>query len=305
MVSIMASCTPDQWAAIGELADTTIPSEVVQAGNEFREILQESMVDIRARVDPLIESSGIAELTPAIEAGILKLTPVVLGTDSADLGIDRLLAKVRGLILNPRIQVMFDETIAGLARSMINEGAVVPSRVALDGAGNAAVGSGLITLLPAFDGAPVAELLDLRSDLDSQLSRYRRGVSHLAAKVRSGPFDVDIAAEVEHLFRTEVAPVLDEIRQGMADHGLVRELARMIGSDPWALVSCAVGPSVGLGAATAGDLGAWASVAAGGAATAVGLGVTAVQRRSEGQDPLRKLDLYYLFEVDRRLGQLQ
>lgn len=299
--AFMAACTPAEWEALGEVTGVSIPAEVLAAGDEFREVMRDGMADLRSRVDPMVESSGVTELTPAIEAGLLKLAPVFLGDGTTDDGVERLVAKVGALVANPRIQVMFDETIAGLARAMIDEGVIAPSRITLEGAGQAAIGSGLIALLPAFDGAPMDELLDLRTDLDSSLTRYRRSVSHMATTMRSGPFDRDAPAEVEHLFRTNVLPVLDEVREGMADHRLVLELARMIGSDPRALVSCAVGPWVGLGMATTGDLATWASVAAGAMTTAVGLGATAVQRRSEGQEPHRRHDLFYLCELDRRL----
>jgi hypothetical protein len=67
--------------------------------------------------------------------------------------------------------------------------------------------------------------------LDKPLSRYRRKVSHLRGDLRTEPFDEHVEAEVDALWRAEVDPALSEIRQAMADHGLVRELIRTFGGD--------------------------------------------------------------------------
>lgn len=138
------------------------------------------------------------------------------------------------------------------------------------------------------------------------LGRYRRAVASLGEKMRVGPLDEDAEVDVEHLYRTQVAPSLEEMREQFADHGLVREFAKTIGANLKAVVTGGVavpGLVVGIQAAT--DLAAVATV--GLAATPAVAGSAAVlaqasQNRREGRARVRGNDLYYLHEIDRRMA---
>jgi hypothetical protein len=146
------------------------------------------------------------------------------------------------------------------------------------------------------------ELLDLRRDLDELLVRYRRRVAELRGHLRTEPFDEHTEAEIDAVWRSEVNPDLVEIRQAMADHGLVRELLRALGGDLSNFVK-GIGLPAGLGIYTANvfDLSTavTAAVTAGTAVTpTVAKGLLA---RADGRAIAKAHDLYYLYEVDRRL----
>jgi len=117
--------------------------------------------------------------------------------------MEKWLALLRGLLVDKRTRLVLDDQVGSLAAAVIREGHVDPHRLALQHAGEAAVGTGLVARLPAFPGAPLDELLDLRSDLTGPLGRYRAVVVRLSAKITAGPFDDDLHR-----------------------HGLVREIAR-------------------------------------------------------------------------------
>jgi hypothetical protein len=146
------------------------------------------------------------------------------------------------------------------------------------------------------------ELLELRRDLDEPLGRYRRKVSSLRSELQTGPFDENINAEVEAIWRLNIAPEIADIRKAMADHGLVREFIKAAGGDITSLVKGTLGAGIGVITANAFDLGTTisAGITAGGAIgpPAVGALIARYERRSEA----RANDLYYLYEIDRRLS---
>lgn len=193
--------------------------------------------------------------------------------------------------------------MASLVRGLIAEGRLEPNRLALVNAGEAAVGSGLIARLPAFPEAPMDELLDLRNDLDDPLSRYRRSVAELAQRLRVGPFDAELQADIDHLYRAAVDPALRDLREGFAEHGLVREIVRHLATDVRGVVSGTVGAVVLLGAASLADLNAWLTFASTAAGATLPPTAQALVETRHSQQELRKYDLYYLYEIERRSSQ--
>lgn len=202
--------------------------------------------------------------------------------------------------------MLLDQGTTQFARALIEDKRVEPSTLALPNALDALIGTGVIARLPTFGETPADELLDMRSDLMVPLGRYRRAVASLAEKMRVGPLDGEAQADVDHLYLTEIAPALVEMREQLADHGLVREFAKTIGANLKAVVTGGVATSglvFGIHAAT--DLAAVAG--AGLAATPALTGAAAVlaqatQSRREALADVRGLDLYYLHELDRRMS---
>jgi hypothetical protein len=60
-------------------------------------------------------------------------------------------------------------------------------------------------------------------------------VTNLATKLQAQAHDEDSAAEIDDLWRTEVAPTLDELRDGLQEHSFIRELGRQISASPKAI----------------------------------------------------------------------
>lgn len=158
-------------------------------------------------------------------------------------------------------------------------------------AGEAAVGSGLITRLPAFPQAPTDELLDLRKDLRDPLRRYRASTIAFSKELQPaiGP---ELEDQVDDLWRSKVDPALLELKEQIADHALVAELARHACQDPRGFLAGGAGVYMGLTAAT--SLGSAADVlisAAGGIATEVG---RSAWERHKANLAVRRHDLFFL-----------
>jgi hypothetical protein len=106
------------------------------------------------------------------------------------------------------------------------------------------------------------------------------------------------------VWRAEVKPALNEIRQAMADHRFARELLRGVVDDLSKFVKGDMVPAGGLTIITASALDVSTAVTAGlGAMVSITpTAAKAFKARQEGRAAARAHDLYYLYEVDRRLS---
>ncbi len=304
-LKLLGNMTPEALDAVSSLTGQSIPDEVRDATNQAQNALATALEQFRGVADQMTLDSGADELTLAMEAGLLRLSTPIVGDGDTDAFVARYMEKLRKLIQNPRVHLLLDELTGSLVRSMINGGRVEPSRLAVANAGEAAVGSGLIARLPAFDEAPLGEVLDLRKDLQDPLSRYRRSVAEMATRLRVGPFDSDLPADVDHLYVTEVQPAIADLREQLADHGLVREVGRHLGVSVEPLIKGLAGSALALGATSLADLSAWVTAAASAAPAGIAAAqaaVSGVVSSREKSESLKRHDLFYLYEIDRRLS---
>jgi hypothetical protein len=139
----------------------------------FNGQLDEIMRTVRRQSDLLLQQSGGEELQPAIRAGVVTVSPLFALSDVTDTAtlVFKFMDTLRSLMSDKRVRLLFDDSVAKLVRGMVDAGMVAPHQLALKHAGEAAVGSGLVSRLPAFTAAPIDELLDLRGDLVTPLSR--------------------------------------------------------------------------------------------------------------------------------------
>jgi hypothetical protein len=74
-------CPPLQtqdWDQLSELTGEPIPDDAKTASDELRSMLSNSLGEKRETVDEMLESAGAGEITPAIEAGIVRLSPTLI-----------------------------------------------------------------------------------------------------------------------------------------------------------------------------------------------------------------------------------
>lgn len=291
----------DALDTLGALTGTDVAGLKALAGDTRAKIdvVVSGLQDTAAR---MFEDSGAAELAVAIERGLVTVRPIMSAADStSSADLTAAYAEcLKELIADPRSALLMDETMAALARAMVTEGIVIPSPVGTSRSTEALLGGGLIVRLPALDVAPMKELLDLRSDLDGPLVRYRTGVASLSGRLSSGPFDLESEEAVDHLFQSVVLPAVDEIRAEMSAHGLVRDIARHWATDARSVALATVGPVLAGGVAHVADLSqavmALPALGALGQA-AVNAGLTRSARRAD----VEKREFFYLYELGRRL----
>jgi hypothetical protein len=298
---------PENWREI--LAPLSRPEAqqhpaVAELARGWQDALGDAQTGLAQTVEKMLVDSGAEELLPAISTGLVSLSASGFTDDAAadtDEIMENWLDLLRGLLVDKRTRLVLDDQVGSLAASLIREGHIEPHRLALRHAGEAAVGSGLVARLPAFPDAPLDEILDLRSDLAGPLGRYRAAVVGLTDRLHAGPFDDDLPAEMDDLWRTDVQPALDDITEGMHQHGLLHEMARAARDDVKTLVAGGAALYVGFtGLASMTD---WVAATAGITASAVGAAAKGHADAAREQGALKRHDLFFLYAVDRRLGR--
>lgn len=296
---------PDDWQeAVAALSgpEALRHPATAQWARDWQSTMAEAQAGLTDTVEKMLVDSGAGELLPAIGTGLVTLSNSGFTSDSggnADAVMDNWLVRLRGLLVDRKTRLVLDDEVGSLASSLIRGGQVTPHRLTIQHAGEAAVGSGLVARLPAFPDAPLDELLDLRDDLTGPFGRYRAAVVRLTDRLHAGPFDDDLSAEMDDLWSTDVQPALDDMGEGMQQHGLVQEIARAARKDARTLLAEGAGLYVGLSQlASVND---WLSGTVGAAGAALAAGALGHERAGAARDELRRNDLFYLYEVDRRL----
>lgn len=271
---------------------------------QLRPTLDEGARQMREGMGPLISSSGLDELRHAYKAGVVALTPLaeVKNPDPEQM----MLAFVEALghaAKSSSTRLLLDGSVTVLMEELVASGQLEPSALMRQHSKEAVVGTGLITKLPAFPQVPLSELLDLRGDLDEPLARYRRAASILGQGLSLDAFDPESAAEVDDLWRFSVLPTLEDLREELAHHSLVREVARSATTDIKTLITGLAGPAVYVGLKDVVDLDVWAIAAA--AAITGGTGIHHLVKgsieRGSAHRRIRRNDLFYLVALDQRM----
>lgn len=311
---------PDEWPQLmqGVLMLDELPTDVVREmlGDEGTDETLESLrsqaaglhraaAEMRSIAANLVVNSGLPELDDPIRAGLVTVNTMDAAEGTSEAVLDAYVRHLKDVLRNPRVHAVFDDSTASLARSLVREQHVEPHRLSLMHARQAAVGGGLVARLPSFPDSDIRDVLALRSDLSAPLGRYRRAVTALAGKLQAQAYDEESAVEIDDLWRTDVAPTLDELRDGLLTHSFIKELGRQMAASPKA---------ISLGVASSGALmmgmqpiaGIDAALeAVGGAAPAVAAllhdSLKAAANSKQARTDVRRHDLFYLHEVNQQL----
>ena len=258
--------------------------------------------DVQAQLaevaENLISGAGADELIPALKSGLLTLDTAGIEAADTDAMIEHFVGIIQQRLRDPRRKVLFDADTASLAQSLIAESGA-DQTPGLRRAGQAAVGSGLVSRLPAFPNAQMEEILALRADLTAPLTRYRASTLDLSASLNLA-LGAELEALVDDLWRAKVAPSLLEIEETLAEHSLVRELAKRATSDVKALLSGGAGVYMGVTATS--SLPVAATVLVGAALGATPVVGQAAWSMVDARRAASRHELFYLYETDRRLS---
>jgi hypothetical protein len=260
----------------------------------------ETTREIGSRLDQMLAESGAREFAGALRAGVLELD--LLGAETGNVATEHITDAIKdrlAKVLSPGAGTypLFDDQMGGLAKAMVREGHV-PGAV-MGPAKHVGVASALITTLAAFPAAPMDVVLDVREKLRAPLIRFRSAVATMADVAEALPFDAAFADEVERLYRSQVAPALEELAQIADELRLRNALPREVPVYANALTKAGLAFAVSR-AANFPDV---AQAALGVAVPLTELGVSVAQRRRELKETQRKNQFYFLYEADQQLAR--
>jgi len=192
---------------------------------KVRRQLDAAWVELRSKVDEILSGSGVEELLPAIEQGLLDIDPIVSGEDfDSELFLQEFVNRLFRSLLSPTAYPLFDDASGALVRAHVAEGLIEPLPASDSRARQVAAAASFMSRLPAFSAATLAEVLDVRKALSGPLVRFRAGVVEISELLTSRAFEEGFDAEVEQAYIQHIAPPLQEIEELVAANTYLRQL---------------------------------------------------------------------------------
>ncbi|MFC5678756.1 hypothetical protein [Aeromicrobium endophyticum] len=285
-----------------------------QVLRELREAAEEIGSSTQADIEALFEQFGATELVVALRAKVVKvadlgitpsttLRPADVRATETDQQIWNWIDALISRLTDRRTRLLFDRDAGNLIQSMYDEGKIPASPQGMRLAAQAALGAGFAERLPAFPMAKMDELIDLRAELALPLARYRGAVIRFSKNIEPMVGE-GLAFEVQQRWDESVKPMLMDLKDEMADHGLVRELARSLNvKDVRNFGFWTSGTYFAFANSTSLDALATGLVATGASAVpqAASVALSAVRTRRAATGDVESNELFYLYETNRRL----
>jgi hypothetical protein len=251
---------------------------------------------VRGEVDRILVQAHVDELVPAVEAGLVEVEPLTDETDAVNLeGMLTLFVERIGRVLEGSLAYpLFDDRMGSLVDAGVVEGLFKLAPGTEERERELGTAAELLAHLPAFPPASIADILEIRDELKPPLVRFRAAMARLARDTSVRARGIEFESEVEWIYRAEVAPALEEIREAIKSSSYLNQLlgesARDIPAWPGAgFLTLATTPITHLP-----DVAAVGMAAAGPAAKAAW--TVAEKRRS-----IRQNQYYFLYETQTLL----
>ncbi|HEX7096602.1 MAG TPA: hypothetical protein VF183_12010 [Acidimicrobiales bacterium] len=275
-------------------------------------IWQDQMPEVLAKAK---EAVGADDLLVAVQAGALTVGSIIESPTSdviADLlraatgnaagtTVDDFVLGFTGRLVemlgDRRSFPLFDAQSSGLIRALERAAFVNPSTHAMQRGAEVSAAASFMGCLPYFPELPMDEVLDLRRSLSKPLIRFREALARLSREFDSRPIDEEFEAEVEDAWRRDVAPALADIREALAEHGLLKEVASIALGDPRRLLV----EAGGVLAAAHGDLLSLSALLTAGLAAGLPLADVAgraIQQSRAGERKAKTNAFYFLHRLD-------
>ncbi len=158
----------------------------------------------------------------------------------------------------------------------------------------------VIGRLPGLDEFTIAEILDIRQDLDSHLPAFRAAMMDMADQVNNSTSQEpsDIVRKVDQVWNRKVSPALKDMEMYARRQGYPRQLLNVFSEDKGALASAI--SSIGL---ATGSLLAGAITLAPAALAASVPFIKAFNSYLHAHDALEQNKLYFLYQLNKRLDR--
>lgn len=301
------------------------PAELIQQlrfEQETRQMFESTMLP---PLREIASETGAVDLVPAIEAGLLTVTP--LSTTQRPTNLEHLFApsqddwsdnvvsgfvnQISELIDKPDTYPLFDNETSKLWSLGIKEGVFELPAGASHRAKEVHTAASFMERLPAFDKADVSEVLGIREELGEALVNFRAAVSKLGKLIEAAPREDHFGAKIEELYAQEISPALLEIHQRIRDNQYLLRLAGSAGPVAGVLgegvLTAIVGQSIDSSQLIAGipsDSASQLAALLGSGASLTAIAKWTVEQASEKAKESRQIqrqELYFLYRVNNLL----
>ncbi len=253
--------------------------------------------ELTPTLEELLASAGADQIAGAVSAGLLEISPLIEGDKQfdADRLVEAFVTKLADVLADGRAYPLFDDQTGTLVRQGLVEGRFQASPVSRERGKQAATASDFMGRLPAFPRASVAEILDIRTELEEPLVRFRSAMVEMGKLIESSAYEEGFREQVDEVYRAKVEPALVEIDDRVRNNGYLRVLVGEVVGDTKTLLA----GILALGVAQTGDLPQLFTVGAAAAGQAVAR--TTWERRTRERQ-ISEHALYFLYRTEELLA---
>jgi hypothetical protein len=95
----------------------------------------------------------------------------------------------------------------------------------------------LFERLPLFDQATVNEILDIRRELETPLTRFRSSIIRFSDSIRTAAWDEDFSFEADQIFQRDVQPAVLDLEEAVKTNKYLIALLRKVVDKPLTIPS--------------------------------------------------------------------
>ena len=167
-------------------------------------------------IEQIAKNSGVNELLPALESGLLEIKIYGKGQEidynTTDF-INEFVGSLEEALISRKTYPLFDDQTGKLVNAGIKEGLFKFPDSSSNKTKHVGFVSNIIQRLPTFDKAKVDEILDIRKDLEKPLIRFRSAIFKLSEEIAHQQWDENFYYDSEKLFYREIIPTVEEIEE--------------------------------------------------------------------------------------------
>ena len=297
----------------------------------FQQQLAHKWLEVKNVAVGIAQSSGFQSIENAVKSGVLKIhifkvahdqqqaidflaDCVALASHSPRLAERRPKMAIRDdLILAEFVQGMvaavsggttmplFDEQTSSLVEAGIRAEVIGPSESATNRAKHSALAAHMLEKLPHYEGATIDQVLEIRSELDRPLVRFRSALIKFSETIKSAAWDKDFASDAETMFMKEVAPAILDIEDASKSNKLVVAIIRGLADKPLAVPS---GSLIGMAISTFSGLPDALTLSLGAGAAASTIIFDAYKAWSEKNLHVQQNAMYFYYQAAKKLERL-
>jgi hypothetical protein len=195
---------------------------------------------------------------------------------------------------------LFDKETGFLVKEQIQRQRIDPSESAIARGKHSGLAGHLLARLPSFDQVSINEILDIRSELDEPLARFRAAVISFSEQIRSAPWDEDFSSDAEVVFHRDIRPAILDIEEAVRSNRYLVSLLRKFVDKPLVLPS---GSAVGLVLSNISSLPDEIAVSVGAGLSALTVVYDAFKEWQQKNEAVERNAMYFYYRTGRYMAR--
>jgi hypothetical protein len=186
----------------------------------LEKVIAKGWQEARDRLFQMAEGSGLAELLEAQAAGLLELysandVPGLTIDNVSDAVMHDFLSRINAAVSGTKSYALLDADAANLMRAQIVERKLSVPDASMGRGRHIALAGDVLRRLPNFSRATLAEIIDIRRELETPLKRFRKTMLDYSDRISCAPWEEAFNAESDRFFIRDIEPAVLELEEAV------------------------------------------------------------------------------------------